>query len=57
MAKNADQMSLYWFPEFNEVIVADWTIVDAHTPGNAYTYDHVPSTYEVTAIAIDTIKV
>lgn len=52
MAKNADQLALYWFPEFNEVIVANWTIVDVNTPGTAYTYDHVPSIYEVTAFGV-----
>lgn len=52
MARNADQMSLYWFPEFNEVVVADWTIVDANTKGNAFTYDHVPSTYTSLSYAV-----
>lgn len=55
MAQNTDQISLYWFPAFNEVVVANWTIVDVNTHGNAYTYDHVPSIYEsitaVTAVA------
>lgn len=45
MAKNTDQISLYWFPEFKEVVVANWTIVDKTTPGTDYTNDHVPSTY------------
>lgn len=45
MAQNTDQMSLYWFPEFKEVVVAEWTIVDKNTTGNDYTSDHVPSTY------------
>lgn len=45
MAKNTDQISLYWFPEFKEVVVANWTIVDKETPGTDYTSDHVPSIY------------
>ncbi len=52
MARKADQMSLYWFPEFKEVVVADWQIVDENTLGNAYTYDHVPSTYRETATVV-----
>ncbi|KAJ6635226.1 L-gulonolactone oxidase 5 [Pseudolycoriella hygida] len=46
MAQNADQMAFYWFPAFNQLVVANWTIVDANTEGNAYTYDHVPSVYK-----------
>lgn len=45
-ALEADQMSLYWFPSMNQVVVANWTIVDPNTTGNAYTFDHVPSTYD-----------
>lgn len=45
MAKNADQLTLYWFPEFKEVVVANWTVVDKVTSGNDYTNDHVPSMY------------
>lgn len=56
MAQNADQMALYWFPAFNEVVVADWSIVDVSTPGNAYTYDHVPSIYEGVAFAVAVAK-
>lgn len=45
MAKNKDQISLYWFPAFKEVVVAEWTIVNCDEPGEGYTNDHVPSTY------------
>lgn len=44
-AKTTDQISFYWFPAFREVVVANWTIVDAQTEGNAWTNDHVPPTY------------
>lgn len=54
MARNADQMALYWFPEFKEVIIANWTIVDESTEGNAFTYDHVPSIYRETALVAAT---
>lgn len=54
MAQSADQMALYWFPEFREVVVANWTIVDAETPGEAFTYDHVPSIYRETAYVVAT---
>lgn len=49
MAQNADQLSLYWFPEFKEVVVAEWTIVEVNTIGTDYTFDHVPSMYSNTA--------
>lgn len=52
IAKKTDQVALYWFPEFNEVVVANWTIVDASTKGDAFTYDHVPSTYTSLAYAV-----
>lgn len=45
-ARTADQICFYWFPTFKEVVVANWTIVPVETPGNAWTNDHVPSTYE-----------
>jgi len=45
-ARTTDQISLYWFPAFKEVVVANWTIVDESTPGNAWTNDHVPPTYQ-----------
>lgn len=45
-AKTTDQIAFYWFPTFNELVVSNWTIVDVNTPGNAWTNDHVPSTYE-----------
>lgn len=52
MARAADQISLYWFPEFKEVVVANWTIVNEDVHGTAYTYDHVPSLYRETALAV-----
>lgn len=45
-AQTTDQISFYWFPAFQEVVVANWTIVDVETPGDAYTNDHVPPTYD-----------
>ncbi|XP_037034051.1 L-gulonolactone oxidase-like [Bradysia coprophila] len=45
IAKNTDQVALYWFPAFNEVVVSNWTIVDKATPGTDYTNDHTPSVY------------
>lgn len=50
MAKNTDQISMYWFPEFKEVVVANWTIVKVETPGTDYTNDHTPSVYNNFAI-------
>lgn len=44
-AKSTDQIAFYWFPAFHEVVVSNWTIVDVNTPGNAWTNDHVPSSY------------
>lgn len=44
-AKTTDQIAFYWFPAFHEMVVANWTIVDVNTPGNAWTNDHVPSSY------------
>jgi hypothetical protein len=43
LLQEVDQMALYWFPSVSTVVVANWTIVDVNTPGNAYTNDHVPS--------------
>ncbi|KAJ6638939.1 L-gulono-1,4-lactone dehydrogenase, partial [Pseudolycoriella hygida] len=56
MAQNADQMSLYWFPEFKEVVIANWTVVDANTSGTDYTNDHVPSTYDNFALVASLTK-
>lgn len=56
MAQNTDQISIYWFPAFNEVVVANWTIVDVNTLGNAFTYDHVPSIYESVALITAMVK-
>lgn len=44
--RSADQLAMYWFPTTSDVVVANWTIVDPSTPGDAFTYDHVPSTYD-----------
>lgn len=44
-ARTTDQISLYWFPAFNELVVSNWTIVDVNMTGNAFTYDHTTSTY------------
>ncbi len=44
-AKTTDQIAFYWFPAFHEMVVANWSIVDVNTPGNAKTNDHVPSSY------------
>lgn len=44
-ARETDQMSVYWFPSFNEVVISNWTIVDVNTPGFSTTNDHVPSVY------------
>lgn len=56
MAKNTDQISLYWFPELKEVVVANWTIVDKATAGTDYTNDHVPSTYSNFALVSSIAK-
>lgn len=56
MAKNTDQISLYWFPEFKEVVVGNWTIVDKSTKGTDYTYDHVPSMYDNFALVTSVAK-
>ncbi|XP_037034050.1 L-gulonolactone oxidase-like [Bradysia coprophila] len=56
MAKNTDQISLYWFPEFKEVVVANWTIVDKSTKGTDYTNDHVPSMYNNFALVASVAK-
>lgn len=51
MARETDQMTLYWFPAVNEVVVGNWTRVGVNTPGEAFTFDHVPPTYADTAAA------
>lgn len=56
MAKATDQISLYWFPEFKEVVVANWTIVKAETPGTDYTNDHTPSSYDNFALVSSLTK-
>jgi len=45
MVTSTDQISLYWFPSVHQVVVANWTIVGIETEGEAWTNDHVPSTY------------
>lgn len=45
-AKKTDQLALYWFPAFEEVVVANWTIVNVNAKGDAWTNDHVPTTYD-----------
>lgn len=55
-ARTTDQISLYWFPTFKEVVVANWTIVDVNTPGNAWTNDHVPPTYDNFNILTNLLK-
>jgi len=61
IARNSDQVSIYWFPSFGKVVIANWTILeDVNTPGTAWTNDHVPSTYKsfnfLAAGAIDKIQ-
>lgn len=56
IAKATDQVSLYWFPEFKEVVVANWTIVKADTPGTDYTNDHTPSSYSNFALVTSLAK-
>jgi len=46
-AQQTDQMTMYWFPSVGKIVVLNWTIVDVKTPGNAFTYDHVPSTSQL----------
>ncbi|KAJ6648570.1 L-gulonolactone oxidase 5, partial [Pseudolycoriella hygida] len=50
LARNTDILSLYWFPQFKEVVVSSWIIVDVNTPGTDYSNDHVPSTYSIFAL-------
>lgn len=56
MARNADQVSLYWFPEFKEVVVANWTVVDKKTPGTDKTNYFAPSVYSNFALVISLAK-
>lgn len=44
-ARNTDELSFYWFPESNDVVVSNRTIVCADTPGNAQSNDYWSSTY------------
>lgn len=55
-AKTTDQIAFYWFPALEEVVVANWTIVDVNTAGNAWTNDHVPSMYENFALIASVAK-
>lgn len=45
-AKTADQITIHWFPSFNEVVVANLTFVPETTPGRAWTHAIVPSSYD-----------
>lgn len=56
IAKSTDQVALYWFPAFKEVVVANWTIVDVNTPGTDYTNDHTPSVYNNFALVTSLAK-
>ncbi|XP_037049943.1 L-gulono-1,4-lactone dehydrogenase-like [Bradysia coprophila] len=56
MARNADQVSLYWFPEFNEVVVANWTVIDKETPGTDKTNYFAPSAYSNLALVASLAK-
>lgn len=44
-ARETDDLSLYWFPESEDVVVCNRTIVCADTPGNAHSNDFFSSTY------------
>jgi hypothetical protein len=51
-ARKTDQISIYWFPFLRELIIANWTIVPKDAVGKAWTYDHVPSTYEDSSLLL-----
>lgn len=44
-AKNSDQLNFYWFPAFNEVVVANLTFVPVDTPGEALSNAIAPPSY------------
>lgn len=44
-ARKSDELSLYWFPESEDVVVCNRTIVCADEPGNARSNDFLSSTY------------
>ncbi|XP_037051389.1 L-gulonolactone oxidase-like [Bradysia coprophila] len=44
-ARNSDQITFYWFPAFQQVVVANLTFVSASSPGEAYTNAVAPRTY------------
>lgn len=44
-AKTADQLNFYWFPAFNEVVVANLTFVPADTPGESRSNAIAPPSY------------
>lgn len=54
-AKTSDQIMLYWFPMFKEVVVANLTFVPANTPGNAAS-SVVGSTSDAGSALITAIK-
>lgn len=45
-AQTTDQITIHWFPSFNEVVVANLTFLPVDTPGKAWTNAIVPSTYD-----------
>lgn len=45
-AETADQITIHWFPAFNEVVVANLTFISANTCGTAWTNAIVPSSYD-----------
>lgn len=44
-AKTTDELSLYWFPSSEKVVVSNRTKVCGKTPGNARSNDCLSSTY------------
>ena len=44
-ARDSDQLCLYWFPSFDHVVVANFTIVPLTAPGNANSNAIVHSTF------------
>ncbi|XP_037041555.1 L-gulono-1,4-lactone dehydrogenase-like isoform X3 [Bradysia coprophila] len=45
-AQSTDQITIYWFPEFNDVVVANLTFIPVESRGNARSNAIVPSTYD-----------
>lgn len=44
-AKETDELLLYWYPQSEEVVVSNKTIVSADTPGNARSNDNLSTIY------------